>query len=70
MNRIFSILYSHCLLLVVISVRGSIKPIRSKEFVVFWDCRRIEAGFNGAVNDVPEDFSATRPGFEVRMLHV
>ena len=50
--------------MVVIDVRGSMKLVKSKEFVVFWPWRRIEAGSNCVVSDIPEALSAMRLGVD------
>ena len=54
----------------IIDVGGSIKPVKLKEFAVFWNRRRIEEGFNGAVNEITEAFPAMGLGVEVIKLNV
>ena len=81
MHRIFALvlwsalLYSRkfrliVLLAVVIDARGSMKLIKSKGNVVFRTWRRIQVGYNGAFNEIPEVFSAMGLGVEVSKLHV
>ena len=57
-------------MVVVIDLIGYMKLVKSKEFLMFLLWRRIEAGSNCAVYDIPEDFSTTRLGVEVVKLHV
>ena len=45
------------ILVVVIDVIGSIKMVKSKEFLVLQPWRRVEAGSNGTFNEISEDFS-------------
>ena len=45
-------------LVVGIDVIGFMKLVKSKDFVVFQPCRRVEVGSNGTVNEISEDFSA------------
>ena len=56
--------------MVFIDVRGSVKPVNPKEFLVFRPWRRAEAGSNGAVNEIPEAFTAMGLKFKFRKLYV
>ena len=40
------------ILVVVIDVRGSMKLVKSKEFVLFLPWRRLEAGSNVTINEI------------------
>ena len=44
------------ILVVVIDEIGSMKLIQVKDFLVLRPCRRVEAGSNGTVNEISEDF--------------
>ena len=44
------------ILVVVIDEIGSMKLIQVKDFLVLQPCRRVEAGSNGTVNEISEDF--------------
>ena len=44
------------LLVVVVDVRGSMKLVKSEDFVVFLPWRRVEAGSSGTVNKISEAF--------------
>ena len=56
--------------MVIIDVSGPIKPVKLKEFLVFYPWRRIEVDSNCAPNEIPETLSATRLGVEASKLHV
>ena len=43
--------------MVVIAVRGSMKLVKKKRFIVLQKWRSAEAGSNGKVNDISEAFN-------------
>ena len=58
------------LILITIDVIESMKLIQAKKFIVFWPLGRIEASYNGKINEIYDTFSAMRLRVWVIKLHV